>query len=87
MVSFDAETEPPAADRTAQRTALDKRVMDKQLDAWVWVGPGVFQDKPVEYHARSVSNVFTQEALRDDISTVVRQVRFRDGGDRSGAGG
>jgi ABC-2 type transport system permease protein len=80
MVSFDAETEPPAADRAAQRKALDGRVMDKQLDAWVWIGPGVFADKPVEYHARSVSNVFTQEALKDEISTVVRQARFRDAG-------
>lgn len=80
MVSFDAETEPPAADRKAQRADLDRRVMDKQLDAWVWVSPGVFQEKPVEYHARSVSNVFTQEALRDQISTVVRQVRFREAG-------
>ena len=80
MVSFDAETEAPAADRTAQRAALDKRVMGKQLDAWVWVGPEVFQDKPVEYHARSVSNVLTQAVLRDDLSEVVRQVRFRDAG-------
>jgi ABC-2 type transport system permease protein len=80
MVSFDAETEPPAADRAAQRAALDRRVLDKQLDAWVWIDPGVFADKPVEYHARSVSNVFTQDALKDEISTVVRQVRFRQAG-------
>src|ERR1700759_270535 len=46
-VSFDAETEAPAADRAAQRAGLDKRVMDKQLDAWVWIGPGGFPDKPV----------------------------------------
>jgi ABC-2 type transport system permease protein len=80
MVSFDAETEAPAKDRTAQRAALDRRVLDKQLDAWVWVGPEVFQDKPVEYHARSVSNILTQAALRDDLSAVVRQVRFRTAG-------
>jgi ABC-2 type transport system permease protein len=80
MASFDAETEPPAPDRKAQQADLDRRVMGKQLDAWVWVGPGVFQDKPVEYHARSVSNVFTQDALKDEISTVVRQVRFREAG-------
>ena len=46
-----------------------------QHDAWIWISPGVFQDKPVEYHARSVSNVFTQEVLRDDLSSAVRQVR------------
>jgi ABC-2 type transport system permease protein len=80
MASFDAETEPPAADRTAQRAALDRRVMGKDLDAWVWIGPEAFADKPVEYHARSVSNVLTQAALRDDISAVVRQVRFREAG-------
>ena len=55
-------------------------MLGKQIDAWVWIGPGVFQDKPVEYHARSVSNVLTQEALRDDLSAVVRQVRFREAG-------
>ena len=79
-VSFQAQTEPPAADRKAQRSNLDKRVMDKTLDAWVWIGPEVFADKPVEYHARSVSNVFTQEALRDELSSVVRQERFREAG-------
>lgn len=79
-VSFQAQTEPVAADRQAQRADLDKRVMDKSLDAWVWIGPGVFEDKPVEYHARSVSNVFTQEALRDELSSVVRQERFREAG-------
>jgi len=79
-VTFQAETEPLAADRKAQRADLDRRVMDKSLDAWVWIGPGVFTDTPVEYHARSVSNVFTQEALRDELSSVVRQERFREAG-------
>src|SRR5215203_1293531 len=55
MASFQATAEPPAADRTAQRAALDRQVLDKTIDAWVWIGPGVFEDKPVEYHARSVS--------------------------------
>ena len=79
-VTFQAQTEPLATDREAQRADLNRRVMDKTLDAWVWVGPGVFTDKPVEYHARSVSNVFTQEALRDELSSVVRQERFREAG-------
>lgn len=80
MVSFEARAEPPAADRQAQRAALDRQVMEKQIDAWVWIGNGVFADKPVEYHARSVSNVFTQEALRDELSAIVRQARFRQAG-------
>src|SRR5215210_3642942 len=80
MVSFTARAEPPAADRAAQRKALDRQVMAKTIDAWVWITPEVFRDQPVEYHARSVSNVFTQESLRDDLSATVRQVRFREAG-------
>jgi len=80
MVSFEAQAERPAADRRAQRAALDRQVMDKKIDAWVWISPGVFADKPVEYHARSVSNVFTQDALRDELSSIVRQARFRQAG-------
>jgi len=80
MVSFAASAEPPAADRAAQRKALDRQVMAKTIDAWVWITSKVFQDKPVEYHARSVSNVFTQESLRDELSSAVRQVRFREAG-------
>ena len=80
MVTFAASAEPPAADRKAQRAALDRQVLEKQIDAWVWIDPGVFVDKPVEYHARSVSNVFTQEALRDELSSIVRQARFRQAG-------
>jgi ABC-2 type transport system permease protein len=80
MASFEATAEPPAADRTAQQGDLDRRVMGKEIDAWVWIGPGVLRDQPVEYHARSVSNVFTQEVLRDDLSTAVRQERFREAG-------
>jgi ABC-2 type transport system permease protein len=79
-ISFQAAAEPPAADRAAQQAELNRRVLDKRLDAWVWLGPGVFEDKPVEYHARNVSNLFTQEALRDKISASVRQVRFREAG-------
>jgi ABC-2 type transport system permease protein len=80
MVSFQALAEPPAADPTAQQADLNRRVMAKEIDAWVWISNGVFGEKPVEYHARSVSNVFTQAALKDAISSIVRQVRFREAG-------
>jgi ABC-2 type transport system permease protein len=79
-IGFQATAEPPAADRAAQQAELNRRVLAKELDAWVWLGPGVFEDKPVEYHARNVSNILTQAALRDEISSAVRQVRFREAG-------
>src|SRR5215203_49948 len=80
LATFQATAEPPAADPTAQRAALDRQVLDKEIDAWVWITPGVLQDEKVEYHARSVSNVFTQDSLRDELSSIVRQERFRQAG-------
>src|SRR5689334_3361717 len=62
--TFEARIEPPAADRAAQQAELNRRVQAKEIDAWIWVPAGVFEDKPIEYHARSVSNVFTQDALQ-----------------------
>jgi ABC-2 type transport system permease protein len=79
-VTFVASMEPLAADRTAQQAALDRQVMAKTIDAWVWIGPEVFQDKAVEYHARSISNIFTQEVLKRNLSSAVRQVRLHEAG-------
>jgi ABC-2 type transport system permease protein len=80
ITEFEATVEPPAADPKAQQTALDRRVLDKQIDAWLRIGPGVFQDKPVEYHARNVSSFATQAVLEKQISAAVRQVRLREAG-------
>jgi ABC-2 type transport system permease protein len=79
-VTFAASMEPLAADRAAQRAALDREVLAKTIDAWVWIGPEVFQDKPVEYHARSISNIFTQAVLKENLSSAVRQVRLHEAG-------
>lgn len=77
---FKARNVPPAADRKAQREALDQQVRNKDIDAWVWLGPGVLKGERAEYHARSVSNLITQDALRDEISWVVRRERMRQAG-------
>jgi ABC-2 type transport system permease protein len=80
IASFDIALEPPAGDREAQRESLNRRVLDEEIDAWVWVGEGALTGEPVRYHARSVSNIITQELLEDDLSAVVRQARFADAG-------
>lgn len=77
---FEARVEPPATDRKAQQAELNRRVREKEIDAWVWVPAGVFEDQPIEYHARSVSNVFTQGALKDDLTWVVRRERLQRAG-------
>jgi ABC-2 type transport system permease protein len=88
VARFEFFIEKPAPDRRAQRAGLDRRVLDKEIDAWIWIDPAVFTGKPVEYHAKTVSNVITQKVLRDDLSDVVRRERFADAGldpDRVGA--
>jgi ABC-2 type transport system permease protein len=88
VASFQFTVEPPAGDPQAQRAALDRRVLDKEIDAWIWIGPEVLAGKPVEYHAKTVSNVITQKVLSEDLSYVVRRVRLADAGfdpDRVGA--
>jgi ABC-2 type transport system permease protein len=77
---FDIKLEPPAADREAQRADLDRQVREKTIDAWVWIPAGMLAGGQVEYHARSVSNVFTQDALEDDLSWVVRRARLQGAG-------
>lgn len=80
MARFNVTLEKPAADRQRQREALDQRVLNKEVDAWVWISPKVFDGERAEYHARSVSNVFTQDALEDDLSWVVRRERLQQAG-------
>jgi ABC-2 type transport system permease protein len=80
MVQFEATLQAPAANPEAQRANLNKQVLGKEIDAWIWIRPGVFEEKPVEYHARSVSNVFTQAALERSLSESVREVRFQQAG-------
>jgi ABC-2 type transport system permease protein len=72
--------EPAAADRKAQDESLAKRVLNKEVDAWIRITPGVLKGDPVEYHGRSVSNFMTQGALERRLSDAVRRVRLVDAG-------
>jgi ABC-2 type transport system permease protein len=77
---FDIQSEPPAADLKAQRAALDRRVLDGAIDAWLWLGRDALASGAVEYHAKSVSKVLSQEKLEDLLSAAVRRVRLREAG-------
>lgn len=70
----------PAPDAAAQRGELDRRVLDKELDAWLWIDqPGLAKNK-VEYHGESVANFLTQERLEDAVSNAVRTARLSAAG-------
>ena len=78
---FEVTLEPPAAsDPEAQRDELNRRVLDGELDAWIWIPGDALETSRVEYHAGSVSNFITQDRLQDALSAVARERRFRGAG-------
>jgi len=72
-ISFQVETEPPAADADAQRAALDRQVLAGDIDAWLWVTPDGLDHGKVEYHSQNISNLATQSVLEDGLTGVVRR--------------
>jgi ABC-type Na+ efflux pump permease subunit len=84
LTRFEVELEPPAAGSEAaaeaQRQELDRRVLDDDIDAWVWIDDEGLADDEVEYHAESVSNLMTQESLAHALSSVVRELRLSEAG-------
>lgn len=83
MVRFQVTIEepaPPGEPRWSQREELERRVLEGEIDAWVWISDeGLARDR-VEYHAESVSNFVTQEILEGALSAEVRRLRFADAG-------
>ncbi|MFQ5349480.1 MAG: hypothetical protein ACE5EG_03435, partial [Thermoanaerobaculia bacterium] len=77
---FEVTLERPAADPEAQRVELNRRVLDGELDAWIWIAGDALVSSRVEYHAESVSNFITQDRLQDALTAVARERRFRDAG-------
>ncbi|HWN43784.1 MAG TPA: hypothetical protein VNW71_16275, partial [Thermoanaerobaculia bacterium] len=67
-------------DRKAQEEALNRRVVDKEIDAWIRITPPVLTGERAEYHGRSTSNIMTQQVLEDRLTEAVRRVRLADAG-------
>ena len=77
---FEVELLAPEADESAQRAALDRRVLDDELTAWVWISPAGLEGDRIEYHAESVSNFLTQQTLQGGVTKVVRAIRLAEAG-------
>jgi len=80
QVSFNLEVVEPRVDAESQRADLDQRVLDEEIAAWVWIDPEMLAENRVEYHAESVSNFITQQALTGALSVAVQQVRLVESG-------
>ncbi|NHZ72921.1 MAG: ABC transporter permease [Nitrospirae bacterium] len=80
QVSFELEVVQPQADVDSQRAALDQRVLDEEIAAWIWIDSELLAENRVEYHAESVSNFITQQALIGALSAAVQKVRLVESG-------
>ncbi len=80
MAKVELIPEEVQPDRKAQEDALNRRVVDKEIDAWIRITPGTLTGDPVEYHGRSTSNFMTQQVLEDRLTDAVRRVRLADAG-------
>ncbi|HYL04926.1 MAG TPA: ABC transporter permease [Thermoanaerobaculia bacterium] len=83
QVRFVVRLVPPAAGaaaQAAQRAELDAMVRRREIGAWIWIGREDVAANRFEYHAESLSNVITQEALKQRISEVVGKWRLRQAG-------
>ena len=78
-VVFDVQVLPPG-DPTTQRQDLDRRVLGKEIGAWIYLTPEGLVKNRFEYHAESLSNWLTQSVLERRVSEVVAAYRLRQAG-------
>ncbi len=79
-VSFNLEIITSSDNLDGLRQELDRRVLDGEIDAWLWLDEELLADDRVEYHSESVSNFITQEVLGSALSRVVRAMRLEEAG-------
>lgn len=72
--------EEPGPDPSSTRAALDRRVLEGQADAWIWIDDDVLSSGVVPYHGTSVSNFLTQDMLEDELTVIFRRVRLTEAG-------
>ena len=80
QTTFQVELLSLASDANAQRSSLDRRVLDKDIDAWLWVDEAGLAENKIEYHGESVANFITQERLARAVSRAVTEARLAAAG-------
>lgn len=80
LSTFRVELVAAQPDVAAQHAELDRRVMAKEADAWLWIGGDALATNRVEYHGESVSNFVTQERLERIVTQVARDYRLKEAG-------
>lgn len=83
-IRFSVEVVEPAPgqDLDALRSALDARILNGEIQAWLWIPEDMLEaEQPrAEYHAASVTNMMTQGALEGALEGAVREQRLAAAG-------
>jgi ABC-type Na+ efflux pump permease subunit len=77
---FAVTIEAPADDEEAQRAELDRRVLAKEIDAWMWISSEGLAAGEVEYHSESVASFMSQTVLEHRVTSLVRRQRLEGAG-------
>lgn len=81
---FETSHQRVAGDPEALRDDLDHRVLNGELDAWLWLGEDAVAAESIEYHAQSTSNFITQRVIERSLNRALREARLdRAGYDRA----
>ncbi len=72
--------EAPQADLARQEKDLDRRVLDREISAWILIDDAALESGTVSYRARSTSGFVTQAAVERRLSHAVQRVRLAEAG-------
>ncbi len=72
VASFEVLLESPETDRSE----LDRRILDGEIDAWLWLSREDLEKDEVEYHSESVASFLSQTILEQRLTEIVRRDRL-----------
>lgn len=72
--------EAPEADPAAQEKKLDRRVLDREISAWILIDDAALESGTFSYRARSTSGFVTQSVVERRLARAVQALRLTEAG-------
>ncbi len=72
IADFEVTIEPTETGRAV----LDRRILDGEIDAWLWISRDELEQGLVEYHSESVASFLSQTILEQRLTEIVRRDRL-----------
>lgn len=72
--------EAPKADPARQEKELDRRVLDREISAWILIDDAALSSGTFSYRARSTSGFVTQSVVERRLARAVQRLRLAEAG-------